>query len=154
MADGNDKALTKPVDHMRARWEHFHHEADIGIRGIGPDLATALEQAALAMTAVICEPSQVSQTSEIELACEAPDPEFLLVNWIDALVYAMAIRRMLFSDFRVAIDQSRLTARVRGEPINIERHQPAVEIKGATLTGLRVYRDAFGACVAECIVDV
>ncbi len=154
MGDGNDKALARPVDHMQARWEHFHHEADIGIRGIGPDLATALEQAALAMTAVICEPAHVSPTTEVELVCEGSDPEFLLVNWIDALVYAMAIRRMLFSDFRVVIDRLRLTARVRGEPIDIPRHQPAVEIKGATLTGLRVYRDAFGACVAECIVDV
>jgi hypothetical protein len=55
------------LDHMRVRREHFHHEADIGIRGIGPDLATFLEQAAQAMTAVICEHSHVSPTTEFEL---------------------------------------------------------------------------------------
>ena len=66
----------------------------------------------------------------------------------------MATRRMLFSGFDVVIDQLRLTARVWGEPIDIDRHQPAVEIKGATLTGLRVCRDDTGAFVAECVVDV
>lgn len=147
----------EPVAHdepVQGRWEHVHHEADIGIRGIGPDLASAFEQAALAMTAVICEPSSVRPVAQITVACDAPDEEFLLINWIDSLVYAMATRRMLFSGFDVVIDQLRLTARVWGEPIDIDRHQPTVEIKGATLTGLRVCRDDTGAFVAECVVDV
>ena len=42
---------------MQAHWEHFSHEADIGIRGVGPTLATAFEQAAIAMTAVITDPA-------------------------------------------------------------------------------------------------
>lgn len=35
------------------RWEHFPHGADIGVRGFGPTMAAAFEQAALAMTAVV-----------------------------------------------------------------------------------------------------
>ena len=42
------------------RFEHFAHEADIGVRGTGPTLAAALEQAALALTAVITDPEKVA----------------------------------------------------------------------------------------------
>jgi len=35
-----------------SRWEHFSHEADIGVRGIGITKEQAFEQAALAMTGV------------------------------------------------------------------------------------------------------
>lgn len=137
-----------------ARWEHFRHGADIGIRGIGPDLATALEQAALALTGVICEPEEVRTLSAIRVACDGVDDEFLLVNWIDALVYEMATRGMLFGKFNVRVSDHHIDATIHGEPIDVARHQPAVEVKGATLTGLRVYRDRHGRRVAECIVDV
>ena len=36
---------------MAGHWEHFPHEADIGIRGFGATPAEAFEQAALAMSA-------------------------------------------------------------------------------------------------------
>jgi len=36
---------------MAGHWEHFPHEADVGIRGFGATLAEAFEQAALAMSA-------------------------------------------------------------------------------------------------------
>ena len=35
-----------------------------------------------------------------------------------------------------------LVARAFGEPVEVARHQPAVEVKGATWTGLRVARGA------------
>ncbi len=37
------------------RWEHFRHDADIGVRGIGNSMAEAFEQAACALSAVITE---------------------------------------------------------------------------------------------------
>lgn len=135
-------------------WEHFPHGADVGIRGIGPDRATAFAQAARALTASICDPDSVAPAEALELECSARDDEFLLVEWIDMLVYEMATRGMLFARFDVRVTDHRLKATVHGESIDVARHQPAVEVKGATLTGLRVYRDRRGQCVAECIVDV
>jgi tRNA nucleotidyltransferase (CCA-adding enzyme) len=55
-------------------WEHFAHQADIGIRGTGATLSEALEQAACAMTAVITDPDLVRATRMVEIRCEAPDP--------------------------------------------------------------------------------
>lgn len=37
------------------RWEHFAHEADMGVRGLGASLGQAFEQGALAMTALVTE---------------------------------------------------------------------------------------------------
>ena len=59
-------------------WEHFEHGADIGIRGIAPTLEQAFEQTAVAMTAVITNPDQVSATIAISIRCQASDLELLL----------------------------------------------------------------------------
>ncbi len=138
----------------RKHWEHFHHMADIGVRGVGGTMAEAFEQAALAMTAVITDPEKVGPREAVEIDCQAPDSELLLVDWLNALIYEMATRRMLFSRFSVAVKNDRLTAKAWGEPTNITRHQPAVEIKGATYTELHVHQDEHGAWRAQCVVDV
>ena len=135
-------------------WEHFPHEADVGVRGRGASLAEAFEQAALAMTAAITNPAGVSPRTPVEIECAAPDEEILLVDWLNALVFEMASRRMLFSRFEVRIDGRRLRARAFGEPVDAARHQPAAEVKGATFTALRVAREASGEWLAQCVVDV
>ena len=135
-------------------WEYFHHEADVGVRGTGPSAAAAFEQAALAMTAVITDPNAVRCQERVEVACEAPDLELLLVDWLNALVYAMATRHMLFGRFEVAIEGGRLHAMACGEAVDLARHAPAVEVKGATYTALEVREDAPGQWHAQCVIDV
>jgi tRNA nucleotidyltransferase (CCA-adding enzyme) len=136
------------------RWEHFSHDADIGIRGIGATQEQAFEQVALAMTAVITNLAWVDAQEMVEIICEAPDPELLLVDWLNALVYEMATRHLLFSRFEVRVYGHQLQGRAWGEKVSVEKHQPAVEIKGATLTSLRVRRESNGVWVAQCVVDV
>jgi len=138
----------------KPHWEHFPHEADMGVRGIGASREQAFEQAALALTAVIADLDKVAAHEPVEIQCEAPDDELLFVDWLNSLVYEMATRHMLFSRFAVLIAGHKLTAQAWGEPIDRTRHQPAVEVKGATYTGLRVVQAADGHWVAECIVDV
>jgi tRNA nucleotidyltransferase (CCA-adding enzyme) len=135
-------------------WEHFPHEADIGVRGRGESPAVAFEQAALGLTAVITEPDLVRADEQIAIICEAPNLEVLLVDWLNALIYEMTTRSMLFSRFRVKIEGLRLSAQAEGEPVDRQRHEPVVEPKGATFTELRVGRDDEGQWVAQCVVDV
>ncbi len=136
------------------RWGHFYHEADIGICGVGRTLEEAFEQAGLALTAVICPLGMVRDAVETEITCEAVDEEMLFVEWLDAVIYEMATQRMLFRRYRVHIHGCELTATLWGEPIDIGRHQPAVEIKGATLTELSVHHGSDGLWRARCVVDV
>jgi tRNA nucleotidyltransferase (CCA-adding enzyme) len=137
-----------------ARWEHFPHDADIGVRGYGPTVEAAFEQAALAMTAVVTDPASVVARQSISISCEAPSPELLLVDWLNALVLRMATDGLLFGSFEVKISGDRLQGRAVGEPVDVERHQPAVEVKGATLTALQVAREADRSWRAQCVVDV
>ena len=135
-------------------WVHFPHQADMGVRGVGPTLAAAFEQAALAMTAVVTDPASVAPAMAVGIDCEAPDNELLLVDWLNALILEMAARHMLFSHFEVSLDGHRLHATAWGDAVDVEKHQPAVEIKGATYTELKVGKDESGRWLAQCVVDV
>jgi SHS2 domain-containing protein len=138
---------------MAPTYETFAHGADVGVRGRGATLAEAFAGAALGLTAVVTDPAIVSATSAVEVGCSAPDAELLLYEWLNALVYQMATRRMLFGRYEVAVDGGELHARAFGEPVDAARHAPAVEVKGATLTELRVHREG-GGWLAQCVVDV
>jgi len=135
-------------------WEHFSHEADMGIRGRGASKEEAFEQAALAVTAVITDLDKVEPRESITVGREEADDELLFAEWINALVYEMATRKMLFSRFRVAFAGHALIAEAWGEPVDVAKHQPAVEVKGATYTALRVRQELGGEWVAQCVVDV
>jgi len=135
-------------------WEHFEHDADIGIRGIAPTLEQAFEQAAVAMTAAVTPLDLVSASKVVSIYCEAPDSELLLVSWLNELIYEMSAHSLLFNRYEVVIDDGTLSATAFGEAVDRQKHQPAVEIKGATFTELRVYQQADDAWVAQCVVDV
>jgi SHS2 domain-containing protein len=135
-------------------WQHFAHGADIGIRGHGATPAEAFAQAATAVTAVVTDPGLVHPQVAVRMQCEAPDLEMLFFEWLNTLVYQMATRCMLFSQFDVRIEGGRLEAVARGESVDVLRHAPAVEVKGATLTELAVRQGPDGAWTAQCVVDV
>lgn len=139
---------------VTARWEHFPHQADVGVRGLGATLEQAFEQAALALTAVITDIPTVAPREMIRLSCEAPDAELLLVDWLNLLIYEMATRNMLFGNFKVYLEGSSLAAQAWGEALNTDRHHPAVEVKGATYTALKVAHQPDGGWLAQCVVDV
>ena len=134
-------------------WEHFPHAADVGLRGFGNTPAQAFEQAALALTAVVTH-AAVTPKREVKVTCAAPDLELLFVEWLNAVIYEMAVRTMLFSRFAVRIEDTRLEGMLWGEPVDVARHQPACEPKGATYTALKVAQDVDGIWSAACIVDV
>lgn len=137
-----------------AHWEHFPHDADVGIRGFGSDAGKAFEQAALGLTAIITDNPGTEHSETVDISCESSDIELLFYQWLNALIYEMAIRKVVFFEFEVTIDADRLSARVYGEPIDRLRQRPQVEPKGATLTELRVRQLSNGCWMAQCVVDV
>ena len=134
-------------------WEHFPHEADVGVRGFGPTLEVALEQAALALTAIVTDAVIVDEAA-VEVECDAPEVDLLFVEWLNAIIYEMAVRRMLFGRFAVRISGNHLSGTLWGEPVDMGRHAPACEPKGATYTALEVGQAPDGTWSAACVVDV
>ena len=119
-------------------WEHFAHDADVGIRGRGETRDQAFAEAALALTAVVTDPGSVAP----QLAGGDPlrgarrrAPARRLAERArlrdgDAPHAVRALRRDDRRGPRAdghAPGASRSTSR---------RHQPAVEVKGATMTAL------------------
>lgn len=137
-----------------AHWEHFPHDADIGVRGLGAMLEQAFEQAALALTAVVTDPAEVAANEMVQISCMAPNAELLLVDWLNSLIFEMVTRNMLFSRFEVHLEGNSLAGQAWGEALEVARHRPAVEVKGATYTALKVDQQPDGSWLAQCVVDV
>jgi SHS2 domain-containing protein len=135
------------------QWEHFAHGADVGVRAFGATREQAFDADAIALTAVVTDPAALRVLQALDVRCEAPDDELLFVAWPDAVIYEMATRRMLFGRFRVRISGAQLEGEIAGEPIDVARHRPAVQVKGATCTERRVAREG-DRWVAQTVVDV
>lgn len=139
---------------MDKRWEHFAHESDIGIRGVGKSLKESFEMAAMALSAVVVDLDQIKPIESVNVACFAQDTDFLLYDWLNTIIFEMDTRRMIFSKFEIGdIDARSLRAVIKGERVDRDRHKPAVHAKGATLSELRVAEEN-GAWIAQCIIDV
>jgi SHS2 domain-containing protein len=140
------------------RWEHFPHQSDVGVRGLGRSRDEAFEQVALALTAVITDPARIDGNQAVAIECRAVDDDFLLFDFLSSIVFEMDTRRMVFGRFEVRTQEDAegvaLHATACGEPVDVERHRPAVEVKAATWSGLRVRVGEDGVWVAECVLDV
>jgi tRNA nucleotidyltransferase (CCA-adding enzyme) len=138
----------------KKNWEHYSHTADMGVRGFGATKEEAFAAVALALVAVSFDLKKIRQDQLVEIACEEEDDELLLVRWLNCLLDEMTARKMLFSKFAVAIKGKMLTATAWGEKLNLQKHKPAVEIKGITYSDLKVRQNENGKWTAQCIVDI
>ncbi len=140
-------------DKDRRQFETFEHEADIGIRGFGSSMEVAFENAALALYSVMVNLRLVEQKEKRTVSVSTPDPELLFVEWLNALLSLSDIERMVFSRFEVRISGMSLSGTVWGEQLDRKRHEPGVEVKGATYHMLNVKHEG-KTYVAQCVVDV
>ncbi len=134
-------------------WEHFAHQADVGIRATAASLSSAFEDAAIALTAIVTDPKNVQPLECVKIECEAEDEELLFVNWLNSIIYEMAVGKMLFSKFEVKIENLTVSAKIWGEKINQAKHSPAVEPKAVTYNQLSV-KEENGKWTVQCVIDV
>lgn len=131
----------------------FEHGADIGIRGKGRTLEEAFINGAKALFSLMADLSTIELKKEIQVACNASDLETLFMVWLNELIALADIEKMVLCEFSVTIKGNNLTAMAWGEPIDPQKHNLGVEVKGATYTMLKVSKkgDYF---IAQCVVDV
>ncbi len=138
---------------MTVLYETFEHQADIGIRGFGASLEEAFANTALALYSVMVRIDTVRALEERTVTVSAAERELLLVEWLNALLSLSDIDRMVFSKFDVKIAGTSLTGVAWGEKLDPQRHEPNVEVKGATYHLLRIAKED-GRYAAQCVVDV
>jgi tRNA nucleotidyltransferase (CCA-adding enzyme) len=90
----------------------------------------------------------------VDVSCDAPDLELLFVEWLNLVIFEMSTRRLLFGRFEVRISGNRLDGTLWGEGVDVPRHSPACEPKGATYTALHVGQGPDAVWSARCVVDV
>ena len=135
-----------------AGFAYFDHDADIGIIGQGKTLEEAFEGAAAATFAIMADPAQVHREGLVQFDFDEEDPELALVIWLNTLLAEARTHALVFGQFRLNRENSHWHGEAWGEPWR-EDLDRGVEVKGATLTMLRVSRGPDGF-EARCVVDV
>lgn len=134
------------------RYDYFDHEADIGVVGRGATPEQALEAAAAAAFAVMCDPLAVRPLARVDVAFDEDDLEFALTTWINRLLGAAREHGLALGRFRLRRDDGHWRGAAWGEPWH-DALPRGVEVKGATLTALSV-RGTGGEWDARCVIDV
>ncbi len=135
-------------------WCLYDHMADMGIQGQGANPETAFANAVLALNAIVTDLDVISPDMVLTVTCQEQDLELLFFDFINEVIFLISSRKMLFSRARVRINGPHLKAWLYGQRIDPDKHDPAVEIKGASFNGLMVQPNEQGVWVARCIVDV
>jgi SHS2 domain-containing protein len=135
-------------------YEVFEHTADLGIRIRADDLNALFVEAGHALFSVITQDTSAIRPIEtVEFQIEAQEMDYLLVDWLNELLFAFESRGLLLTDFSVKIDGEHLQARAQGEPVDDARHRLEHEVKAITYHGLQVIRSDQG-WLAEVILDI
>jgi protein archease len=137
---------------MRAEYDYFDHEADMGIIGRGDTIEEAFIQAARAVFANMTDLSQIKPRQTITVQFTETDLELALVEWLNYLLAAARQAGCVFSDFALRRENDAWIGAACGEPWR-EGLERGTEVKGATLTQLSVKR-IHGYWEARCVVDV
>ena len=139
-----------------AGFEITEHTADLGLRVWAASQPALFEQAALALSSLLCDPAAVEPRETFTVVAEAPAgaPDALLVAWLNELLYRVETDRIVFSRFTVdGLTRRHVSARAQGEPIDQTRHHPRLTVKAATYHDLSV-RQHEGRWEATVLLDV
>jgi SHS2 domain-containing protein len=149
---GMDTGLATGAQGTPPRWEHLTRGTEQRVRGNGRTPDEALEQAAVALCALVADPLTVEVREEVSIECDAHDLDSLLANWLRSVIHNMAARRLRFRCFAVRLDGWHLFGSAYGEHLDPARHQGSLELRGVSLAGCTVRRQPDGRWTAECEV--
>ena len=126
------------------KFDFIEHTADTGLIAYGRTLPEVFENAAAGMFSLICEPDSVTQSSTREIKAHTDDgnPETLLVEWLNELLYIFDVDYFLLGGFHIYnFDNSIIKAKCSGEAIDLKKHTIKTEIKAATYHMLNISKD-------------
>lgn len=132
------------------KFKVIDHPSDVGIIAFGRNHREVFENAAYGMFSLMADIRCVDTKKEIKVKVAGEEPESLLINWLNELIYLEDSQKMLFSKFTITrLTNTELAATVAGDQINVERHSFARPIKAVTFSQLQL-----AANQAKIIFDV
>jgi len=135
-------------------YETFDHTADIGLRIIAPTLSELFAEAGRGFSSlIVANLAAVQPVEERTIRVVGTEPDYLLFDWLNELVYLLDHEHLVFSQFALTHDATGLTAVCRGEHLDRTRHQLEHEVKAITYHDLKV-EHVEGGWEAEVILDI
>lgn len=132
------------------RFKPLEHPSDVEIIAYGKDQKEIFENAAYGMFSLMADLNRVESKESFNVKVEGDDPESLLINWLNELIFYEDSKKILLKDFNIKkITDSRLEAEVAGEKIDMNKHFIYRPIKAATYNQLQIEQNQ-----AKIVFDV
>ena len=121
------------------RFRLIEHTADVGLAAEGTTLAEAFANAAYGLFSIIAELKTVKETESRRLEISEDDPEGLLFEWLNSLIYLFDVEMLLLKKFDIIeLDGRHLEAICYGERYDPSRHHLKTGVKSATYHMMKV----------------
>ena len=141
--------------------EDLDHTADVGIRIRGASPGEFLCEALRGVNLILVGETtweEIREVDIVEISLSAQDPETLLVDFLNEVIFLFDSRRLLFRKLQleaVELSGPRCVLRgvLSGEPFDPQRHELQTEIKAATFHDL-VVRNERGGLSADVVFDL
>ena len=141
-------------------FEFLDHTADVAIRLTSRDEEELFCDAACAVLAILLDlkaSEPLQPRSSVPLRLEAEDPESLLVDFLNELIFLFDTRGFLARDVQVTSvhlhSPAHLHGQLQGDTFDSAKHHAKTEIKAATFHGLELHRTR-GRLEAEVVFDL
>ena len=126
--------------------------SDVMFEAYGRDLKQVFENAAEAMSKVMCQIEKVRPRVKKEIVIEADDERELMIDWLQELIARVDIEELFFSRFEVIeISPTRLKANVYGDEIKPDLGETVV--KAVTYHEFSLVKSDKGY-VARVVLDI
>jgi len=126
--------------------------SDVKFEAYGSDANELFENAALALSSVMCAVRNVKPKDSVDVFVEGKDLQDLLFNWLGEVIALVDIHSMFFSAFKVRIQGSKLKATCFGEEAKPKNSLTVV--KSATYHEFRLEGDDKSGWKATIVLDI
>ena len=136
-------------------FEFLEHTADLKIRASGKTLQEALSESAKALFAAIAADSKIEPKIEKQFTIKIHKPELLVHDFLSQLIYLFSTEHLLFCEFNLELKEAmgyKLTAKVKGEPYDKNKHKLVKEVKAVTYHDMKIQEDKNGWTI-EVVCD-
>lgn len=135
----------------------LEHTADLGVEVTAATLEGLFGETLRAFTDCLTRLERVTASESREVSIKAPEPDQLLIDLLNELIYLHETEALVFSDALLTLAETddgwSLSGSVRGEAFDLERHGLKTLIKAATYHQLSVQPGPDG-WIARIIFDI
>jgi len=133
-------------------FEELEHTADIRVQVKSPTLERLFAETATGMMKILYghpDPGEI----ERRISVVSDGIENLLLDFLSEVLFISEVDYVVFSSATVSLSGNSVSAVLKGEPFNPEKHRAGTEIKGISYSGLRILKEDTGY-VLDILFDV